>query len=202
MNKKDLYPKAIAVYNAVLSLLKEGSDVTKLTVSDIAKAAGIGKGTTYEYFSSKDEIIAKSLIYGYKLMMGYIVEKLKNADKLWDKISVLYETSVEFEFVRVMGNQVFNAVSTSEEMQQKIIELFEEEKKSENIYEVIAKQLTDCAVREGFLSADADKDYVFYVSMAMFQLIFSPIGCMMHNRISMDAQKKHLYHMYINSLKQ
>jgi AcrR family transcriptional regulator len=40
---------------AMREFVKKG--FAKTTISDIAKAAGIGKGTVYEYFSTKEEII-------------------------------------------------------------------------------------------------------------------------------------------------
>ena len=41
----ELKPKVKALYDAVLELLNENADVNTLTVSDITKRAGIGKGT-------------------------------------------------------------------------------------------------------------------------------------------------------------
>lgn len=56
-------PKELALYGAVRELLQEGADLTRLKVSDIAARAGIGKGTTYDYFKSKEELIVKAVIY-------------------------------------------------------------------------------------------------------------------------------------------
>lgn len=52
------------VCKAVLELIKH-EDVTfeKLKISDIAKRANIGKGTVYEYFKSKEQVITESLLY-------------------------------------------------------------------------------------------------------------------------------------------
>lgn len=201
MNKKDLYPKAIAVYEAVLMLLKEGRDMTKLTVADIAKAAGIGKGTTYDYFSSKDEIIAKSLVYGFKSMIDYVADKLEGQHTLHDKISVLYDTAMEFEYVKTMGSQVFGTVFASGTIQDKIIELFKEEKSFGNCYGAIIDALTQCAVDEGLITQAVDKDYIYYTFMSMFQLAFSPMSCMMRDKMDVEAQKKYLYQMILGALK-
>ncbi len=49
--------KAEAILKAALKVFsRDGLD--KGTIADIAREAGIGKGTVYEYFSSKDEIFA------------------------------------------------------------------------------------------------------------------------------------------------
>ena len=55
--------KVLLMYQAVIEMVEEGFDVNKIKVSDITARAGIGKGTAYEYFSSKEEIIADAILY-------------------------------------------------------------------------------------------------------------------------------------------
>jgi len=74
--KQTLSSKEAAVYRAVLELFEEGADLGSLTVSEITGRAGIGKGTAYEYFSDKEEIIAKALFYNVQLFCGQIYEGL------------------------------------------------------------------------------------------------------------------------------
>lgn len=50
--------KQIQVFTGVLALARQGVDMGSLRVQQIADAAGLGKGTLYEYFSSKEEILA------------------------------------------------------------------------------------------------------------------------------------------------
>lgn len=56
-------PKVLALYQGVLELLDEGADLSALKVSDITDRAGIGKGTAYEYFKRKEDIIAGAVVY-------------------------------------------------------------------------------------------------------------------------------------------
>ncbi len=58
--------KEISIFEGIYALLNQGRQLHELKVSDIAAAAGMGKGTVYEYFSSKDEIIRQAL--GYHIM--------------------------------------------------------------------------------------------------------------------------------------
>ncbi len=51
-------PKVNQMYEAVMQLLEEGADVADIRVSTITERAGIGKGTAYEYFDTKEEIVA------------------------------------------------------------------------------------------------------------------------------------------------
>lgn len=46
-----------AVYEAALRLIGQGVSPAALKIQQLADAAGIGKGTVYEYFSSKEEIL-------------------------------------------------------------------------------------------------------------------------------------------------
>ena len=67
------------MFEAVCGLVKEKKDIRALKVQDITEKAGIGKGTAYEYFSSKEELIAHALIYEYSRK---IVELTKAVFKL------------------------------------------------------------------------------------------------------------------------
>lgn len=66
--------KVLAMYRAVWELLDEGQDMAKMKVADITARAGIGKGTAYEYFRSKEEIVCRALEYDF--FMQY--QKLKS----------------------------------------------------------------------------------------------------------------------------
>ena len=52
-----------ALYAAALHLIEQGCDPKAMKVQQIAEAAGIGKGTVYEYFSSKNEILYGMTLY-------------------------------------------------------------------------------------------------------------------------------------------
>ena len=59
----EMKPKAVAVCRAVLKLLDGGADINSLKVSEIAQKAGIGKGTVYDYFSSKEDMVIHAVMY-------------------------------------------------------------------------------------------------------------------------------------------
>ncbi len=62
-------------------LLEHG--IENLTISQIAKTAGVGKGTIYEYFNNKEEIV-------FEIMTVFIAEYEKNLSEI-----VAEETSVK-----------------------------------------------------------------------------------------------------------
>ena len=55
--------KVQKMYEAISELVQEKKEIAALKVSDITSRAGIGKGTAYEYFSSKDEIIVHASLW-------------------------------------------------------------------------------------------------------------------------------------------
>lgn len=63
MQSKTYSPKEIAAFRGLLQLAAGGNCFSNIKVQDIATAAGIGKGTLYEYFSSKEDILNCTVLY-------------------------------------------------------------------------------------------------------------------------------------------
>lgn len=84
---KEHSKKEIAIYRAVLELFEEGADLNSLTVSEITGRAGIGKGTAYEYFSDKEEMIAKALFYNIESYCVSLYQGLSEEKTLYDKMN-------------------------------------------------------------------------------------------------------------------
>lgn len=51
------------IFGAVLELAGRGENLYTVKVQDIATAAGVGKGTLYEYFASKEEILVHTMLW-------------------------------------------------------------------------------------------------------------------------------------------
>ena len=66
--------KVRLMYEATIKLLKEKKELSNIKVLDITREAGIGKGTAYEYFSSKNEIVANAVVYEYSNKIQDLVE--------------------------------------------------------------------------------------------------------------------------------
>ena len=56
--------REIALYEAALRLIASGVNPAAMKVQQIADEAGIGKGTVYEYFASKEEILHGTTLQG------------------------------------------------------------------------------------------------------------------------------------------
>ncbi len=80
-------PKEQAIYQAVLALFEDGADINNITVSEITGRAGIGKGTAYEYFSGKEEMIAKAFLYNGEVFCRQLYEGVCREKTLADKVN-------------------------------------------------------------------------------------------------------------------
>lgn len=58
----------------------------KITVSTVAKTAGIGKGTVYEYFESKDDIIFEIINMHIEHHHNKFLELIKNVNSTREKV--------------------------------------------------------------------------------------------------------------------
>ena len=91
MNREYL-PKEKAIYHAVIELFEEGADINNLTVAEITGKAGIGKGTAYEYFSGKEEMIAKAFLYNGEEFCKQLYEGMCKGKNISDKIDYVLLT--------------------------------------------------------------------------------------------------------------
>lgn len=100
MGGKELAPKVEATYQAVIQLLVEGVDLNNLTVSEITGRAGIGKGTVYDYFSNKEEMIAGALYYEMEKSCRNLYRRARQEKGLYDKIDLIL-ISMEKQMVKI-----------------------------------------------------------------------------------------------------
>ena len=83
--------KVLAMYRAVWQLLDEGRDLHKLKVSDITECAGIGKGTAYEYFRSKEEIVSKAMHYNCLLQFHMLRERVAEQENYKTALQICFD---------------------------------------------------------------------------------------------------------------
>jgi AcrR family transcriptional regulator len=91
------YPKGKkrdAIIHAALQVFRQ-KGISRATIAEIAETADIGKGTVYEYFSSKDELIHQSLLF----LLGQI-------EMILAEISSL-ETSPSYKLGRMISAFAF-----------------------------------------------------------------------------------------------
>ena len=96
-NKHDKTAKKMEILKAAVTVFaKKGVSNTKM--DDIAVMAGVGKGTIYEYFRSKDEIFHEAHQQFHK-GVDRIINKIVQSDNSPDmKLKMLVDTSLQLFF--------------------------------------------------------------------------------------------------------
>ena len=169
--------RAIALSCSEL-LLKYG--ISDLTISQIARTAGVGKGTIYEYFENKEDIVFEIITtymmeYEVKLF-GIIGESQTTKEKVFHFLSLLFsdENSKRLNLYREF--LAISLTSGTEEMA-----AFSAGCKRR--FETILQQIIDEAVTRGEIRAEASR-------LISAILIFEK-GIVVDSKVSaLDAQKE------------
>lgn len=102
LSSEELPKKVAAICHSVIKLYNEGISYYKMTVSDIAKDADIGKGTVYEYFTNKEEIIVTAMLLELKNGINSICEGALAYSSFDEK----YDVVIEWLWEHIPSNQV------------------------------------------------------------------------------------------------
>lgn len=96
-------------------LLEHG--INSLTISQIAKTAGVGKGTIYEYFENKEdivfEIITTFIAEHEKKLLDLVVAQITTKEKLFHFFFLLFEDEMARKQLKVYKE--FLAISLTNE---------------------------------------------------------------------------------------
>lgn len=87
--------KENAVYEAVLRLMARGEPLHTMTVQQIAQEAGIGKGTVYEYFTSREEILTKTFLRRIEQEIQALAARMDLAQGFDGKLESLLDAARE-----------------------------------------------------------------------------------------------------------
>ena len=66
------------------------------SMDDVANLAGVGKGTVYRNFPSKQDLFLALIEWGFNSLISGIVEKTKNIEDFLKKIEIAIETYLAF----------------------------------------------------------------------------------------------------------
>jgi AcrR family transcriptional regulator len=95
LNPKDRIAKSRRIARAALGLFS-GQGYAATTVDDIAKAAGVGKGTLYAYFSAKEDMFAGALkewMMGFEQMVDGCLSGITDPE---EKLYAVAEANIAF----------------------------------------------------------------------------------------------------------
>ena len=155
-------PKVLKMYEAVSQLVEEGADPGTLRVSTITDRAGIGKGTAYEYFDSKDEIVIYAVVYQMQTAMMELEKGLLERKTFQEQMNYLLDEVTAQEgrqnsFLKLIhlltdnsefSRQVQGIMASAAHEKYRLIQLF--------------RKLMGAAVERGEVRKDLPLDYMVF----------------------------------------
>lgn len=131
MEKQELSPKVLATYKAVAELFTEGADLSSLTVSEITARAGIGKGTVYDYFANKEEMLAGALYHEMDVVCSELYKQLQKKRNLYEKMEQILVDMEEHMQEVGCAFKVLHLLMDNSQVSKQLRELFRKRKDNE-----------------------------------------------------------------------
>lgn len=197
MKQIDCTPKEAAIYDAVKTLLSKGVDIRDMKISEIAYTAGIGKGTVYEYFSSKEELLIKAIAYNIVKEIETVKEYVAKKDAFKEKFYAVFESVYKN---KDRGCIMFNIVSKMPE------EIFKNKMLSEKLGEQLLNRIKNfilefvrIGVEQGVILENNDEEYIMLVAKACLGAYISYI-CHVKNDEDKHRAIDNTYKLFVKAL--
>lgn len=195
--------KVLAMYRAVWSLIDEGCDINRLKVADITARAGIGKGTAYEYFRSKEEILERAIAYDTKQQCSQLISSVEKQDTLkgcMESVFEWIEKNIDRERFVVPFMRIAREIPVKSDADLTCVE--RHVGKSMETSEYILELMVHTAKKEGTISQEADNKLAAYEILGKIIVYFLYLKFEKTLEIGEIRQtKKFLYDNIVKSLK-
>ena len=148
---------------------------TKTTMSDVAVAAGIGRGTVYWHFDSKDDLFYELIAREVDRMDAGLAPLMDLPGTALDKIDLI--TRASFQYYAGSGT-LFQAMlsvlgGAGEEMEQRLVGLMAE---VYGRYNQMVADLLEAGKVEGTIRPDVDSEVVAATIVVLLDAMFLQVG--------------------------
>ncbi len=161
-NARQVPPKVRKMYAAVIQMLTEGADVTGIRVSTITDRAGIGKGTAYEYFDSKEEIVACAVVYQLQRVFEWLENALVQKDTFAEQLNFLLDKMSVQDGRKHAFLRFVNLLTDNSEFSRMVRERMAAEDFSQYLPTHVFGRILQRGVDRGELRADVPLEYLIY----------------------------------------
>ncbi|MFC1830166.1 TetR/AcrR family transcriptional regulator [Thermodesulfobacteriota bacterium] len=160
----DKEEKARAISDAALSVFRErGYHGTRMM--DIARSAGIGKGTVYEYFKNKADILHFSFDRYFGIFTNGVFDAMKDktrpSEKLYSLVDFALQHAVEWEDHCAIYVDYYGAARTDKDGRFSLSAIYEQMKR-------IIMDLVDEGQAAGEIDSDFDPSVVAELLVSVF----------------------------------
>ena len=166
------------IFQGVLSLAQQGVPMYEVKVQAIATAAGLGKGTLYEYFSSKEEILAATMLWCMDQELNALEEQLAACASFEEQLESSQCFVVKMLLERGSSYRVIAAALTAPQAAQELPDAARQplEQRKERLTALI-QQVIDTGRREGRVSPASSDEYCHYVLKAALLSVCAAQSC-------------------------
>ncbi len=161
--KQDELPEKVRLlYNAVLQLFEEGTDLADITVSSITGKAGIGKGTAYDYFDSKEELVACALLYVMTQMTEKLLKMLETKENFGEQMACLLDWVEKSFFERNCLNRFLHLLTDNSSIGQLLRQKVDAKEIEQHMPMMLFQRLLKKAASDGEVRTDISLEYMAY----------------------------------------
>lgn len=173
-----LPPKVCQIYRAVIQLLEEGMEVGDIRVSTVTERAGIGKGTAYEYFDSREEMVACAIMYQVKVTFAWLENLLEGKETFREQLSFLLR-EMEQERYRICFLRLLHMLTDCSEFNRMLQRKMDGEAFAPYLPRNVFGRILGRAVENGELRGDLPMDYMIHCLYAhlLIHIISGTGGC-------------------------
>lgn len=155
-------PKVRQIYSAVIRLFEEGADVGKIRVSAITDMAGIGKGTAYEYFDTKEEMVACALVYQVQCIFDWLRNALEEKGTFLEQLDFLLDEMETREERRNCFLRLVHMMTDQSELNRIVREKMARDEFADYLPTAVFGRMVARGVERGELRGDLPLDYLTY----------------------------------------
>lgn len=171
---QEIPPKVLLMYDAVQQLIGEGCSVGQIRVSSITERAGIGKGTAYEYFDSKEEILVSAFIFYIRSMVDEMKRLLMPLGSLREQVNYIFDDLDQESRRKYCFVHFVHEVTDNSQFGKMVKERLQENSLTRNFAEYLFGDLIRQGIDRGDINPDIPMDYLVYT---MFCKVLTYMMC-------------------------
>ena len=154
--------KVLQMYRAVVRLIAEGAEPAKLRVSTITEEAEIGKGTAYEYFDSKEEIVVCAVAHQMQTMIAVLEKELLRRRSFREQLEFLLDEISTQEEQNNCFFRLVHLMTDNSEFSRQIRQRLESDAFRQYSPVQMFRKVLGEAIERGELRKDIPLDYMVY----------------------------------------
>ena len=183
--------KEILIYEAFMRLMQSGNDMLSITTTEIAKEAGVGKGTLYLYFKNKDDIIIHAALYMLICETRYLSEAVSKCTTFYEKCDLLFDSAYEIGDKKC---SLFNIIMTlrahiSDDIFLDLVKEYKDEA-TRQISSIMLKMIND-GKKNGEINSRADDSYIMQTMLGAC----AALHLVLHEGYELDKLKENAHRM-------